>query len=50
LRDALATAPTPADAVRTILEATLTAGGTDNATAIVLKVPAAAQPVSTSGA
>jgi serine/threonine protein phosphatase PrpC len=38
LRDTLQTAPTPPDAVRTILTATLTAGGADNATAIVLKV------------
>jgi serine/threonine protein phosphatase PrpC len=41
LRDTLLTAPTPADAVRIILAATLTAGGADNATAIVLKVPSA---------
>jgi serine/threonine protein phosphatase PrpC len=39
LNDTLQTAATPAAAVRTILTLTLTAGGADNATAIVLTVP-----------
>jgi len=47
LRDALQTAPTPADAARTILAATLTAGGADNATAIVVK-PTPPRPPDTS--
>jgi PPM family protein phosphatase len=38
LRDALEATSTPARAVRQILQATLTAGGADNATAIVLRV------------
>jgi serine/threonine protein phosphatase PrpC len=44
LRDTLLTAASPAAAVDRLLQATLTAGGADNATAIVLGVTLSAVP------